>query len=69
LSLASLFAIERGNIDLLIFALMYLGCVTGRKGLKSSPFALAAILKIYPLAGATVNLVLRHCGKNSCQRP
>jgi hypothetical protein len=33
--------------------------VTGRKGLKSSLFALAAILKIYPLAGAMVNLVLR----------
>jgi len=59
LSLASLFAIESGNIDLLIFALMYLGCVTGRKGLKSSLFALAAILKIYPLAGAMVNPVLR----------
>jgi hypothetical protein len=43
LSPASRFAIERGNIDLLIFALMYLGCVTGRKGLKSSLFALAAM--------------------------
>ncbi|MGB2634358.1 MAG: hypothetical protein WAM58_10530 [Candidatus Acidiferrum sp.] len=59
LSLSSLFAIERGNIDLLIFALMYIGCVTGRKNLRSPIFAFAAILKIYPIAGMVIDLILR----------
>src|SRR5262249_31973792 len=52
-------AFERGNIDLLIFALLYVGCGAARKNLRSALFVLAAILKVYPLAAAIVDLVLK----------
>jgi hypothetical protein len=50
LSLAPLLAIERGNTDLLIFALLFLGGVTANKYLEPGAFFVAAVLKVFPFA-------------------
>jgi hypothetical protein len=59
LSLAPLLGIERGNNDLFIFSLLFVGCVTSNKSVKSGIFAAAALLKIYPVAGLTIDAIRR----------
>jgi hypothetical protein len=59
LSLAPLYAIELGNTDLFIFSLVFLGCMTHSKILKSGAFFAAAILKIYPLVAMSIDAVRR----------
>ncbi len=59
LSLAPLLAIERGNNDLLIFSLLFVGCVTSNKNIKSGIFAVATLLKIYPGAAMTIDAIRR----------
>jgi len=57
LSLAALYGIERGNIDLLIFALVYFGCVAGNGRLRSVLLGVAGALKIYPTAALVADVV------------
>lgn len=59
LSLAPLLAMERGNNDLFLFSLVFLGCVLRNKALKSGIFAAATLLKIYPIAALAVDLIRR----------
>ncbi len=59
LSTAPLFAIERGNNDLFVFSLIFVGCFTTNKYLKSIAFAAASLLKIFPLAGMMMDAVRR----------
>ena len=59
LSVAPLFAIERANTDLLIFFLVFLGCLVGNKFLRPSLFFAAAALKIYPFAALIVDALRR----------
>jgi hypothetical protein len=59
LSLAPLLAIERGNIDLFIFALIFLGCAAAGRFLKIGTYFVATALKIYPIAALLVEAVRR----------
>jgi hypothetical protein len=59
LSLAPLFAIERGNIDLFIFSLVFFGCAATNRFLKSGAYFAAAALKIYPIAALMVDVIRR----------
>lgn len=59
LSLAPLLAMERGNNDLFLFSLVFLGCLIKNKTLKSAIFATATLLKIYPVAAMAVDVVRR----------
>lgn len=59
LSLSSFFAIERGNIDLFIFFLVFLGCAATNKFLKSGAYLAAAALKVYPIAALVVDMIRR----------
>jgi hypothetical protein len=62
---AGMLAIERGNIDLAIFALLFLGCTTSRKSLKSVVFFLATLLKIFPFAAMVADTVRRPARQRS----
>ena len=57
LSWAPLLAIERGNTDLLIFFLVFLGCSIPATSLQLSMFSAATVLKIYPLAAMVINAI------------
>jgi hypothetical protein len=57
LSIAGFFAIERGSTDLIIFAIVFLGCVSARAPLRSGMFLLAALLKLFPLAALLAEAV------------
>jgi len=57
LSLSALFGMERGNIDLLMFGLVYCGCVLAKGRVRSVLFAVAAVLKIYPIAALAVDIL------------
>ena len=59
LSLAPLLAFERGNNDLCVFAVVFLGCLVMAPALRSGVFAVAALLKIYPFAALLVEGVRR----------
>jgi hypothetical protein len=59
LSLASLLAIERGNIDLFIFFLLFLGCAATSRFLRIAAFFAATALKIYPIAALGVEAIRR----------
>jgi hypothetical protein len=59
LSVAPLFAIERGNTDLLIFTLVFLGWLAGNQFLRPGAFFAAAALKIYPFAALIVEAIRR----------
>jgi hypothetical protein len=59
LSIAPLFAIERGNTDLFVFSLVFLGCVFTNSFQKSGTYAAAAVLKLYPLIALVVETVRR----------
>jgi hypothetical protein len=57
ISLAPLFAIERGNNDLFVFTLVFFGCVSRREVIKLSAYAIAAALKIFPLVALIVHIL------------
>jgi hypothetical protein len=59
LTVSPLLAIERGNSDLLIFSMVFLACVVTNKHCKSILFAVAALLKIFPLAGMAMDVIRR----------
>lgn len=59
LSLAPLFAIERGNTDLFVFSLVFLGCAATNKYLKPGAFLCAALLKIFPFVALVIEIVRR----------
>lgn len=59
LSVAPLFAIERGNNDLVVFSLVFLACVATNRYLKSGLFSVAALLKLYPIVGMTIDAIRR----------
>jgi len=59
LSLAPLLAFERGNNDLFVFFLVFLGCVAASSSLTPGLFAAAALLKIYPFAALLVEGIRR----------
>ena len=59
LSLAPLFAIERGNTDLFVFSLVFLGCAATNKYLKPGAFLCAALLKIFPFVALVIEAVRR----------
>jgi hypothetical protein len=59
LSVAPLLAMERGNTDLFIFSLVFLGCLSTNRTLKSWIFAVATLLKIYPIAAMAVDAIRR----------
>jgi hypothetical protein len=62
ISIAPLFAMERGNTDLLVFAIVFLGCMVEAAPFRAAAFGLAAILKIFP-AAAVLAEVLRQRGR------
>ena len=59
LSLAPLLAIERGNIDLFIFFLLFIGCAATNRILRIGAFFVATALKIYPIAALLVEAIRR----------
>jgi hypothetical protein len=59
LSLSSLFAIERGNTDLLVFSLIFLGLMSSSKHLRWGTFFLSALLKIYPAVTLMIEVIRR----------
>jgi hypothetical protein len=64
LSVAPLLALERGNIDLLIFFLLFLGCMATNRFLKSGAFFAATVLKVYPVAAQAVDVIRRPLKEN-----
>jgi len=59
LSISPLLAMERGNNDLFVFSLVFLGCIATNAYLKSLSLAGASLLKIFPLAGMMIDAVRR----------
>jgi hypothetical protein len=57
LSLAPLLAIERGNNDIAVFSLVFLGCIVQNRFARSGLFAAAALLKLFPIAGLIVESI------------
>jgi hypothetical protein len=64
LSLAPLLALERGNIDLFIFFLLFVGCNATNRFLKSGIFLAATVLKVYPIAAQAVDAIRRPLKEN-----
>ena len=65
LSVAPLFAIERGNIDLFVFSLVFLACIVTNNHLKSAIFVMAGILKFFPVAGMLCEAIRRPTRKRT----
>ena len=63
LSVAPLFAIERGNNDLAVFSLVFLACIVTNRHLKSGLFGMAGLLKFFPVAGMICEAIRRPTGK------
>ena len=59
LSVAPLLAMERGNNDLFIFAVVFLGCIATNPYLRSGALGFAALLKIYPMAAMMLDTLRR----------
>ena len=59
LSISPLLAMERGNNDLLVFSLIFLGCIATNTYLKSLSLAGASLLKIFPAVGMAIDAVRR----------
>lgn len=59
LSVAPLLALERGNNDLFVFALAFLGCAVTNRYVKSLALGAAALLKVFPIAGMMMDAVRR----------
>jgi len=55
LSASPLFAIERGNNDMFIFALVFLACFVRNGYLKSGLFGAASLLKLYPIIAMIID--------------
>lgn len=55
LSLAPLAAVERGNNELLVFAIVFWGTLVAREPMKSGAFGLTALLKIYPFVAIVIH--------------
>ena len=65
LSAAHLLAMERGNNDLFVFSLVFLGCIVTNKHLKLGLLGAAGMLKIYPIAAMVVNAIRQHKRKRA----
>lgn len=63
LSVAPLFGIERGNNDLLVFAVVFSGCALSNRSQRAGVFLVATLLKLFPLAALVAELV-RQRGRN-----
>jgi hypothetical protein len=63
LSVAGFFAIERGNNDLFIFAVVFAGCAFPRASRRAGMLLAATILKLFPLV-ALLAEAMRQRGKN-----
>ncbi len=59
LSLAPLLAMERGNNDLLVFVVVFLGCIATKPNLRSGALGIAALLKICPMAAMMLDTLRR----------
>jgi hypothetical protein len=59
LSLAPLFAMERGNTDLLVFSVVFFGCATSGKYFKPGAFSCAALLKLFPFVAVCIDVARR----------
>lgn len=57
LSPAPLLAIERANTDLLVFAIVFMGCIATNRYLKAAGLSAGALLKIYPLAAMVIEVI------------
>jgi len=55
LSLAPLLAMERGNTDMPVFALVLLGCAAGNKYVKPAAYFCAALLKVFPFVAFLID--------------
>jgi hypothetical protein len=62
LSIAPLFAMERGNNDLFVFAAVFLGCMVAAAPLRAGAFLLATVLKVFPIV-ALLAEALRQRGR------
>lgn len=60
LSVAPLIGFERGNIDLVVFAIVFLGCVLPGEALRVWMFVIAAVLKLFPMAVLAAEVVRRY---------
>ena len=63
LSIAPLFALERGNTDLLVFALVFAGAILSRASERAGAFLIAVLLKLFPLAALAAEAI-RQRGRN-----
>jgi len=63
LSIGPLFALERGNTDVLIFAIVFAGSLLSRASERAGIFLIAMLLKLFPLATLVVDAV-RQPGRN-----
>jgi hypothetical protein len=59
LSVSPLLAMERGNNDLFVFSLVFVGCFATNRYLKSGLYAVATLLKFYPIVAMIVDGVRR----------
>ena len=59
LSVAPLLAMERGNNDLFVFAIVFLGCIATNPYIRSGALGFAALLKIYPMAAMMLDTIRR----------
>ena len=59
LSISPLLAMERGNNDLFVFSLVFLGCIASNTYLRSLSLAGASLLKIFPVAGMVIDAIRR----------
>ena len=63
LSIAPLFAIERGNIDLPVFAMVFLGTALAKPWQRAGMFWLATVLKLFPIAALAAEAIRQREGK------
>jgi hypothetical protein len=63
LSVSVMFGFERGNTDLLIFALVFFGCSLNKAPQRTVTFLAGALLKFFPLAALAAETV-RQRGRN-----
>jgi hypothetical protein len=59
LSVSPLLGIERGNTDLFVFSVTFLGCAAANSFLKTGALLSAAQLKVFPYAGMMVDAARR----------
>ncbi|HYL82819.1 MAG TPA: hypothetical protein VE263_01185 [Candidatus Angelobacter sp.] len=59
LSLAPWLAIERGNTDLVVFALLFFGVASGNRYARPGTYFLGALLKLFPIVALGIDIVRR----------